>query len=178
MKALYVGRFQPFHFGHLKVVSDILSKTSEIIIAVGSAQYSHTIENPFTAGERISMIKLALNTASIEPLKYFIVPVPDTNIHSVWVAHLESYVPHFDLVFSNNPLTRRLFVERGFRVEQVPFYKREIYSSTEIRSRMLDGRDWEILVPEDIVQFIKKIGGVKRLRDLAVIDSILKKDTK
>ena len=173
MKALYIGRFQPFHFGHLKVISYILSKTSELIIVVGSAQYSHTIDNPFTAGERISMIKMALNTACIDPAKYCIIPIPDINIHSVWVAHLKSYIPHFDVVFSNEPLTCRLFMERGFRVEQVPFYKRDIYSATKIRRQILDGKNWETLVPKNTAKFIKEIDGVKRLRDLAMTDSIL-----
>ncbi|MBP7820288.1 MAG: adenylyltransferase/cytidyltransferase family protein, partial [Candidatus Methanofastidiosum sp.] len=52
MRALYIGRFQPFHLGHLHVVKLILNSSKEIIIAIGSSQVSHTIQNPFTAGER------------------------------------------------------------------------------------------------------------------------------
>src|SRR5256885_9498938 len=51
-RALFVGRFQPFHRGHLSMVKRILESNSEIIVGIGSAQYSHTGENPFTAGER------------------------------------------------------------------------------------------------------------------------------
>ncbi|EQD45121.1 nicotinamide-nucleotide adenylyltransferase, partial [mine drainage metagenome] len=52
MRAFVVGRFQPFHNGHLHVIKEILSQYSSVIIGIGSAQYSHTMENPFTAGER------------------------------------------------------------------------------------------------------------------------------
>ena len=41
---LYVGRFQPFHLGHLEAIKHILKKVDTVIIAIGSAQYSHTLE--------------------------------------------------------------------------------------------------------------------------------------
>ncbi|TMI56005.1 nicotinamide-nucleotide adenylyltransferase, partial [Candidatus Bathyarchaeota archaeon] len=40
---LYVGRFQPFHLGHLEAVRHILSKVDELVVVVGSAHDSHTI---------------------------------------------------------------------------------------------------------------------------------------
>jgi nicotinamide-nucleotide adenylyltransferase len=76
------------------------------------------------------------------------------------------------VVYTNEPLTRRLFVERGFRVEPVPFHEREIYSATEIRKRILDGENWEELVPKGVAQVIKEIGGVERLQDLTKTDKI------
>ncbi|MBS7640151.1 MAG: nicotinamide-nucleotide adenylyltransferase [Candidatus Bathyarchaeia archaeon] len=172
MRALYVGRFQPFHLGHLEAIKYILSKANEIIIVVGSSQESHTLENPFTAGERIYMIKLALNEVGIDPSKYYIIPVADLDIHSLWVSHVCSQVPKFDVVYSNEPLTRRLFIESGFRVESIPFYKRDICSATEIRRRMLLDQNWEELLPKSVASFIKEIKGVERLKDLTKSDKI------
>ncbi|MEM2915309.1 MAG: adenylyltransferase/cytidyltransferase family protein, partial [Candidatus Bathyarchaeia archaeon] len=60
-RALYVGRFQPFHLGHLEAVKYMLRNSKEVIIVIGSAQESHTLTNPFTAGERVYMIRLALD---------------------------------------------------------------------------------------------------------------------
>jgi len=170
-RGLFVGRFQPFHKGHLKPLKDILEKLDELVIVVGSAQYSHKIDNPFTAGERITMIRRALEKEGITPSKYWIIPVPDVHVHMTWVSHIIGYTPKFSVVYTNEPLTRRLFVEAGYKVEPVPFHKREVYSATEIRKRMLNGQNWEQLVPNSVVQFIKEIDGVKRIRDLA------KKDT-
>ena len=36
MRALYVGRFQPFHNGHLEVVRHILSRADELILVIGA----------------------------------------------------------------------------------------------------------------------------------------------
>jgi len=169
-RGLFVGRFQPFHKGHLKPLKDILEKLDELVIVVGSTQYSHKIDNPFTAGERITMIRRALEEEGIAPSRYWIISVPDVHVHMTWVSHLVGYTPKFTVVYSNEPLTRRLFVEAGYKVEHVPFHKREVYSATEIRKRMLNGQNWEQLVPNSVVQFIKEIGGVERIRDLAKTD--------
>ncbi|RLF01945.1 MAG: nicotinamide-nucleotide adenylyltransferase, partial [Thermoprotei archaeon] len=55
-RGLFVGRFQPFHLGHLKALRWILEREDEVIICIGSAQYSHSLRNPFTVGERVEMI--------------------------------------------------------------------------------------------------------------------------
>jgi nicotinamide-nucleotide adenylyltransferase len=74
-RAVFVGRFQPFHLGHLIVAKDILEEVDELIVVIGSAQYSHTIENPFTSGERMMMIREALREAQVPAERYWIVPV-------------------------------------------------------------------------------------------------------
>lgn len=170
-RGLFVGRFQPFHRGHLKAVKDILEKLDELVIVVGSSQYSHRMDNPFTAGERVTMIRRALEKG-ISPSRYWIVPVPDVHVHMTWVAQVVGYTPKFTVVYTNDPLTRRLFIEAGYEVKPVPFHKREFYSATEIRKRMLNGKNWEELLPSSVAQFIKEIGGVERLRDLAKTDII------
>lgn len=171
-RALYVGRFQPFHLGHLEAVKYILRNSNEAIIVIGSAQESHTLTNPFTSGERVYMIRLALNEAGIDSDKYYIVPVTDLEIHGIWVSHLCSFIPKFDVVYTNEPLTRRLFTEANFNVEPIPFYKRQDCSATEIRKRMLVDNSWESLLPRSVVNFIKEIDGVERLRDLTKTDKI------
>jgi len=92
---LYIGRFQPFHLGHLEAVRHILGKVDELVIVVGSAHDSHTIENPFTAGERITMIRLALKETKIDANRYTVLPLPDAEFHKVWVSHLLSQTPGF-----------------------------------------------------------------------------------
>jgi len=171
-RGLFVGRFQPFHKGHLQVVKEILNEVDELVIVVGSAQYSHRVDNPFTTGERLVMIRKALEEAKIDLNRIWIVPVPDVHIHMVWVAAVEGYTPRFDVVYSNEPLTRRLFIEAGYEVKSIRFYKREVYSATEIRERMLKGENWEELVPKSVAEFIKEIGGVERLKDLAKTDKV------
>lgn len=171
-RGIYVGRFQPFHNGHLAVIKDILEEVDELIVVIGSAQYSHRIDNPFTAGERMTMTIEALKEAGILCERCCVVPVRDMHVHMLWVAEVVGYTPKFDLVYGNEPLTRRLFQEAGFTVKSVPYKKRDVYSATEIRRRMLTGKNWEELVPRSVAKFIKEIDGVQRLRDLNKTDKI------
>jgi len=167
---VFIGRFQPFHLGHLEAVKYALTKVNQLIIVIGSAQYSHTLTNPFTAGERLIMVKRALNEARISCDKYFIIPVEDVNMHGVWVAHLKSRLPHFEVAFSNEPITSRLLKEAGVKVEKIPFFDRNIYSATEIRRRILKGENWMELVPKSVAQFIKEIKGDERIIELSKSD--------
>ncbi|MEM3054901.1 MAG: nicotinamide-nucleotide adenylyltransferase [Candidatus Bathyarchaeia archaeon] len=171
-RGLFVGRFQPFHLGHLTVVKEVLKEVDELVIVVGSAQYSHRIDNPFTTGERLVMIRRALEEAGIDCKRIWIVPVPDIHIHMVWVSAVEGYTPRFKTVYSNEPLTRRLFTEAGYEVKSIRYHKRKVYSATEIRKRILKGENWEELVPKSVAEFIKEIGGVERLKDLTKSDKV------
>lgn len=161
---LLIGRFQPFHLGHLEVVRTIAKECDELIIGIGSAQISHTFENPFTAGERHLMISRALRDDGIKD--FFLVPIVDLNQYGVWVSHVRSMVPPFQRVYTNNALTRRLFTEAGYDVSASPMFNRAQYSGTEIRKRMLAGDEWREYVPTAVAEVIDSIEGVKRLRDL------------
>jgi len=167
-RGLLVGRFQPFHFGHLYAVKYALERVEELCILVGSADKSHQLENPFTAGERVCMIKASLEEANIDYKRVLIIPLPDAPAHTLWVASVKATVPKFDVVFSNDPLTRRLFQEEGFSVLDIPFYERSTFSATEVRRRMLRGESWEELVPESVAKIIREIGGVDRLKELNI----------
>ncbi len=171
-RGVFVGRFQPFHKGHLGAIKRIMDKVDELVVIVGSSQYSHRLDNPFTAGERITMIRKALEEEGIQLSKVWIIPVPDVHQHMLWVSQMVGYCPKFDVVYANEPLTCRLFLEAGFNVEQVPLMKRDVYLATEIRKRMLTGGDWEKLVPSSVAKFIKEIEGDVRLRDLNKTDTV------
>lgn len=165
-KALFIGRFQPFHKGHLFMLRRILKEFDEVIIGIGSAQYSHTDQNPFTAGERFSMITAVLKKEGIR--ECHIVPIEDLGIHSLWVPYVRTLVPDFDAVVTNDPLTIRLFREAGHKVKEFPLERRIEFSGTEIRRRILAGEDWRELVPAEVSKIVEEIGGVSRIKDLAM----------
>lgn len=168
--ALLIGRFQPFHKGHLEVIKKIAKKYRRVIIGIGSAQHSHTITNPFTAGERYRMIEASLQAARIK--NFIIIPIDDLDRHSLWVQHVISIMPPFDVVYTNEPLTKRLFLEQNIQVRNIQFFKRPAYSATNIRRVMIEGKgeEWTKLVPKAVANIIKEINGVKRLKELAITD--------
>jgi len=171
-RALYVGRFQPFHLGHLDTINIVLKSVDELVVVIGSAQYSHNANNPFTAGERLVMVRRALEEAGIAYSRLWIVPVPDVHLHMLWVSALEGYTPKFNVVYSNEPLTRRLFMEKGYKVKNIRFFERKNYNSTLVREKMLKDESWTSLVPKSVAQFITEIDGVNRLRDLSQTDKV------
>ena len=74
-----------------------------------------------------------MDEAKIDASRYFIIPIRDLRVHDLWVANVVSQTPRFEVVFSNEPVTSRLFKEAGFRVEPIPFYDLKI---------TLDGDDY------------------------------------
>ena len=161
-----VGRFQPFHNGHLAAVGYALKKVDYLFIVIGSSQKSHERDNPFTAGERIAMVKAALDEAEISTEKWMAVPIADTEAHALWPAMLKMTLPPFDIVFTNDGLTTRLLREQGIKVEAVPYLERASYSATNVRSRILEMMEWEKLVPEAVAFIIRDVGGVERVRSM------------
>ncbi|MCX8176649.1 MAG: adenylyltransferase/cytidyltransferase family protein, partial [Candidatus Bathyarchaeota archaeon] len=69
----YIGRFQPVHNGHIYAIRYALGRVKELIIGIGSAQFSHEVENPFTAGERFTMLRLGLDEVKIDRRTYSII---------------------------------------------------------------------------------------------------------
>ena len=150
-RALFIGRFQPFHKGHLHAVTLLLKEYDELIIMIGSAESNDT-DNPFSPGMRIDMIRAAI------PKKFhsrvLLVPVRDVNNHSLWVSHCISYLPFFSDVYSNNELVRELFKSKGYAVHNTPELKRSVYQGVRIRSCITEQKPWQHLVPKGVIPFI------------------------
>ncbi len=167
-RAFYIGRFQPYHIGHHSVLDSIACEVYEFIVWIGSAQRSHEPENPFTAGERVVMVSRSLKDLGID---YYVIPIEDIQRNAVWVSHVRSMTPYFDLAYTNNPLVFRLFEEAGVQVKRSPMHQRDVYSGTIIRKKILSGEDWAHLVPDAVAETIDKIGGVERIREIARDDA-------
>jgi nicotinamide-nucleotide adenylyltransferase len=164
-RGLFVGRFQPFHLGHLATVKFALSRLEELIIVIGSAQTSHEIRNPFTAGERIQMIKDSLVAdSSVDMKKILLIPVSDVNMHSLWTHQVDILVPKYIVVFTNDILTALLFKQRGIEVVEPPLYQRKELSATEVRSRMAKDEDWKELVTIQTAKVVEDIHGIERIK--------------
>lgn len=164
MKALFIGRFQPLHKGHLKIIKENSKKYSEIIIAVGSTQYSFTTKNPFTTEERKKMIQETLEKNKIK--NYKIIEIPDIHNPPKWVEHVESIYSDFEVVVTNNKLNQELFKKRGYQIKKTKMYDRSKLSGKEIRRRIINQEEWKHLVPKPAVKVIEQVNGEERIIDL------------
>ncbi len=172
MRALYLGRFNPPHKGHIKVIDYIsqFPEVDEIIVAIGSGEKAYSLDNPFTGGERVEMMKILIST-HFDYSKFYVMAIPDANRYTIWAAHVIDLVPSFDIVFTNNPLVQTLFRKlTSKRVESIPFFNREEYSGKKIRKKILENEDWKKFIPEPLVPLIEKYEGEERLRYVNMTD--------
>ena len=152
-RALFIGRFQPFHNGHLAVVKNILKSFDEIIIGIGSSQEKNTLKNPFSYNERKEMISKTLKNNKIKTFKIF--PVPDLYDDAKWVNYIIKNLPKFDAAFSGNEWTIRCFNKHKIKSFKIKLVKG--ISSTKIRELIRKNKKWEKLVPKETAIAVKKI---------------------
>jgi len=153
LPALYIGRFQPFHLGHLDAIQQILAKESSLIIAIGSSTEHGTIRNPFNSKQREEMIVTALKENKITVPQILL--VPDINNNELWVKHVENLCPQFGNIYSGTPLVQELFKINGTHsVKDIELNK--AISATEIREKMASNLPWESLVPNGVAILLKK----------------------
>lgn len=54
---VFIGRFEPLHAGHCRVIQEGLDKADHLVVLVGSANEPRTFRNPFNTAERVAMIQ-------------------------------------------------------------------------------------------------------------------------
>ncbi len=167
-----MGRFQPFHLGHLELVKQILNDCDEVIIALTGSQFNYIEKDPFTSGERIEMIHQTLKENNIDLGRCYIIAIENQFNVATWASYLKSSLPHFDKVYSGNDYVVMLLADFGYTVVAPKFFDREQYNATKIRQMIANDEQWEKLVPSSVSEIIKKINGVKRIK------TIFKSETK
>lgn len=160
--ALFIGRFQPFHNGHLSVVQQALNEIDFLIIGIGSAEENFLPANPYTASERWEMIVAALDEVKIPRDRYVVLPVRNINNYAIWVEHVSKLVPSFQSVYTGSPIVKKLFEDHGkYEVHEA---KIEVQvNATTVREYLLKNENWESLVPPAVALYLKKNDRDKRL---------------
>ena len=164
LKGLYIGRFQPFHLGHLSAVKQALKEVDYLIIGIGSSQYYNTAQNPLTAQERERMIENALEAEGLDR-QCEIKLIPDIHNNEKWVEHVQSIIPEFDMVFVGNPG----IVKELFEIAKIPvkMLKRDLdISATAIRKNMKFGKKWEQMLHPATKNLLNSIGAEERIKPL------------
>jgi nicotinamide-nucleotide adenylyltransferase len=169
-----MGRFQPFHLGHLDLVKQILSQCDQVIIAITSSQFNYISKDPFTAGERIDMIHNSIqDDPEIDSSRCIITTLENQFNVATWVSYLEASLPKFDRVYTGNDYVAMLLAKSGYDVISPKFsLNREQYRATNIRDLIIKGKNWQELLPKAVTIIIKEIDGERRL------ETISKSDTK
>lgn len=161
-----VGRFQPFHNGHLQLILTILSEVNFLKIGIGSSQYSNTTYNPFNYDERKEFILQSLQSENVSPDRYEIYPLPDLHNMKKWVDQVLDVFGNFNIFYSNNDWIRQLFKKSGKKVGTKHMFDFKQFNGTYIRQMICDSESIQDLVPNSVFFYLKKIDGIKRVKDL------------
>lgn len=164
MNGLLIGRFQPFHLGHLGALHFALSKVDKLWIGLGSSNKPLQKNNPFSAEERKEMILSSIDESIQQKIQIYF--IPDLENHIKWIELIDALIPKFDIIFTNDELTRHLYSKRDVEVLPIPFVKRDILSGTNIRNMIISDQKWEDLVPEGTKNFLYKTSAKQRLKNL------------
>jgi nicotinamide-nucleotide adenylyltransferase len=164
MDGLLIGRFQPFHLGHLDALHFALSKVDKLWIGLGSSNKPLQKDNPFSTEERKEMILASIDDSMKQRIQIYF--IPDLDNHIKWIELINTIVPKFNIIFTNDELTRHLYSKRDVTVLSIPFVKRDILSGTNIRNMIISDQKWEDLVPEGTKNFLYKTNGKQRLKNL------------
>lgn len=88
---VFIGRFQPFHAGHLNVVKEGLQQANKLIVLIGSAWQPRNPRNPWTHEEREAMIRGCLSDA--ENTRLVCMPLMDVPYNDeLWVRNVQTTV--------------------------------------------------------------------------------------
>tara|TARA_B100001750_G_scaffold185304_1_gene154342 strand:- start:68 stop:589 length:522 start_codon:yes stop_codon:yes gene_type:complete len=162
---ILVGRFQPLHKGHVKAIQFARNNSDKLYIIVGSAEKSNQKRNPFSFEERKRMIELAINEKKLQD-NISIVPINDANNHTEWIASIKNTIGEYNIIFTNDELTEKLFKKEETKVINVPLLDRNILSATEVRKRLELDKEWKSLVIPEIVNYLTEINAVERMKSI------------
>ena len=164
MNGLLIGRFQPFHLGHLEALQFALSNVDKLWIGLGSSNKPIGKSNPFSAEERKKMILSSIDDSMKNKITIYF--IPDVDNHVKWIEKIDTIVPKFNIVFSNDPLTDHLYSKRTVQVISIPFLKRDQLSGTRIRDLIKSDQKWDDLVPSGTKLILENLDLKNRLKIL------------
>ncbi len=158
-----IGRFQPFHNGHLKLILHILDKVKFLKIGIGSSQYSFTKNNPFSFEERKKMIVGSLEEVGVDSSHVRIYPIPDMHNIDKWIKKSIEILEKVDIFYSNNEYIRQIFLEKGFKIGEMNKYNFSLFNGTEIRNKLVNCVSISKFVPLYVKKYIDEIKGSERI---------------
>lgn len=149
---VFIGRFQPFHLGHLAVLKEALLQSEKLIIVLGSCVRARSTRNPLTPDERKEIIVSSLTDDELERIIFTMVEDYMYN-DDRWVAAVQSAV--FNAVHSSwkSGPTKIALVgmykdETSYYINKFPTWdnisvqpmrsREQTYSATEIREQLFD----------------------------------------
>lgn len=137
--AVFLGRFQPFHIGHMSIVDRIFQQDfKRLLLIIGSADKFGTDENPWNVQEREEIIRASIPLELQE--KIDITSLADVPDDDVWCENLKSLLPSEVTLFTGNDWVRDICERHEIQTDWIGAYDIDI-SGTKIRDMIQKGED-------------------------------------
>nr|WP_256734780.1 bifunctional nicotinamide-nucleotide adenylyltransferase/Nudix hydroxylase [Variovorax sp. dw_954] len=105
--AVVIGRFQPVHFGHQRLIEEAARAADRVIVVVGSDRTPRSAKNPFTFDERERMVRACLRSA--DQMRVSVVGVGDSPYNDqLWIASIQSAVDRLIVQDGHKPAKARV----------------------------------------------------------------------
>lgn len=170
--AVFIGRFQPFHLGHQRVVDEALQVADRVLILMGSSFEPRSLRNPWFFDERETMIRSCYTEDENKCI--FFEPLMDVRYNdTLWVTQVQQKIYDFDQIPDNKiTLIGQRKKGTGFYTSRMPQWDNhpvepiEDLHGMDIRAYLLGGGNTDALekqVPAQIipslVQFMASTSG-------------------
>lgn len=151
--ALLIGRFQPFHNGHLYLIKKALQSADKLIIGIGSANVTDE-NNPYSTSLRQQMIEIVAKKEKLSKKIVQIIPLEDFHNDKKWLDQIHKKSTKFDLVVGNNEWVNRILEKAGYPILRVGYYQRYKFEGEKIRLLMKEGKKWQDRVPSYLIPLL------------------------
>jgi bifunctional NMN adenylyltransferase/nudix hydrolase len=149
---VFIGRFQPPHETHVRVMLEGLERVQKLIVVLGSARTARSIKNPFTAPEREAMVSSALEAAGIPRNRVAFVHVRDYFYNeAMWLASVQQGVNAITKGSTDIALLGHVKDGSSYYLRSFPsweFIPTKIVSdlnATQLRNALFEGRTADAL---------------------------------
>lgn len=154
--AIFPGRFEPFHEGHLMVVQGMVKTNPNVFIAICEGKN----DGPFTVAERREMMSAAL--LAVDIMDANIVDVADKKTDDEWASAVLDACgnPSDACIWSGNDDVRAIFEAKGIATKKIVHVPNRVTSS--IRA-LIESRDpaWRKYIPAGAVDVVENVVGRK-----------------
>ncbi|AFY62490.1 bifunctional nicotinamide-nucleotide adenylyltransferase/Nudix hydroxylase [Synechococcus sp. PCC 6312] len=160
---IYIGRFQPFHFGHLQTLKLALEKVNHLILILGSHRVAPDTRNPWTTAERIEMIQACLPPELLTRIHFL--PIRDwLYSDNLWLAAVQQQVLNFTqgnpsvAVFGHHKDTSSYYLNLFPQWDYVETGSYADLHSTDIRNAYFAGNhsDYQPKIPLAIADYLEQ----------------------
>jgi bifunctional NMN adenylyltransferase/nudix hydrolase len=178
---IYIGRFQPFHHGHLRSIEFALTKVDKLIIVLGSHCVAMNIRNPWSTQDRIELIEQCLSAEQQSRVTFL--PIRDwLYSDNLWLSEIQSQVAEISgdngsiAIFGHNKDSSSYYLDLFPHWNFIETGNYAGLNATSIRAAYFDRQEYSTdSVPAPIDRFLQQFMTTDRYQILCAEYQFIKK---